>query len=83
MSNNQPSTTQPQRQQPQTIDAPRRRRKQQEPQVPSIRAAIFGQWLNGASVSILADRYGCGESFILAVCRSEAQRMRDERRKAA
>ncbi len=77
MPNRIPPTCIDQHGRPQSIGITRKRRKI-EPQVPSIRAGIFGQWLNGASLPVLADRYGCGVPFIHAVCRSEAQRMREE-----
>lgn len=60
----------------------RRVRRKIEPQVPSIRVAIFYQWLNGVLETQLADRYGCAVPFINAVLRAEARAMREQLREA-
>lgn len=64
------------------VVASTRQRRKIEPQVPSIRAGIFGQWLNGVLETQLADRYGCAVPFINAVLRSEARAMREQLREA-
>lgn len=63
----------------QRVVSPRIRRNF-EPQMPSIRAGIFGEWLNGVLDRQLANRYGCRVEFIQAIVRAESRKMRDELR---
>lgn len=63
----------------QPIDITRLRRDI-EPQVPSVRAGIYGRWLGGASYKSLADSHGCVQAFIVAVTRSEARAEREAHR---
>lgn len=57
-----------------------RLRRDVEPQVPSVRAGIYGRFHNGASLKSLADAYGCVQAFIVAVIRFEARAEREKAR---
>jgi hypothetical protein len=55
-------------------------RRDIEPKVPSVRAGIYGRFLNGASLKSLADSTGCEQAFIVAVIRDQARVERDNLR---
>lgn len=52
-----------------------------EPQIDTVRAGIFGQWLNGDAEELLAARYGCRVLMVRTVIRGEAIKMREELRR--